>query len=564
MGIFADKCRVLVDPATGRALSGAALEKAKADQKWPRCGNVVRKAAKFCNKCGTPAPKGWWRCPSCKKVVGNDSHYCWNCNAQLQPEARVNMAGGVWNKEPGVFAQRFEIGDIQSMLKKDLQIQAGSVALLLDGGKFRGRIDAGQYDPDSLLHKINHFGSPPPRSVILVDAGDVILPVRLLDLRSSEGMALEFYGEIVLRLQVKEAQHFIENRMKDQRELTYERFSEILQGELRHAVDALCVTSTIDDLIRDPERRIRLQDTMSETLKVTLSRSGIDLIHVSSAEFSGDAYEELLEKQGDVEQKRREIEYEKQLRDMLSVETMDQFKTEQELREYQELLTHEYAISAKQREREEQVLLEGWRRKDELELQQHVFQVQLKAASHDMLLESERTDHELEQQLKVETHGRDKLVKEADSAAQARAHTFAQEAAETEQALVWRRKKNEINADAKERDAARRAGLDELTLLADIEDPQQRQQMMEIMKLKMQQGQTPEQILAAAASTSGAAADALARLKEADSKHDRDVLRQMKEVYEEAHAREERNLDRMLRPVTEAAKKEVGDTIINK
>ena len=565
MGIFADKCRSLIDPSTGRALSGEALEKARAEKKWPRCNNHVKKTAKFCNKCGLPAPKGWWRCPSCKKIVGNDSHYCWNCDAQLQPESRVNIAGGVWNKDPIVFAQRFEIGDIKSMLKKDLQIQAGTLALLLDGGRYKGNIKAGQYDPDSLLHKISLFGSPAPRSVILVDAGDVILPVRVDELRSSEGMPLEFYGEIVLRFNPKGAQAFIENRMKDGGELTYENLSDLLQSELRHAVDAMCTTSTIDDLIRDPERRIRLQDSMAEALKVTLGRSGMDLIHVSSAEFCGDEYEELLEKQGENEQKRREIEYEAQLREMLSQETMEKFKSEQDLKEYLETLTHEYNISEKQRDREEKVLLVGWRRQDELEDQQHEFQKQLEKASHEMQLESDQADHEVSQQEKLDDHARSKDVKDAEASAQARAATFDQEKNETDQALEWRKQKGDIKATEKERDSKRRQGLDELELLADIEDPQQRHDLMELMKLKMQQGQSAEQILAAAASSSSVAADALARMKESESRHDKEVLEQMKEVFKDSQDRQEKNLGVAMDAVKVAAKQQDGgNTTINK
>lgn len=565
MGIFADKCRSLVDPSTGRALSGEALDKALTEKKWPRCNNAVRKTAKFCNKCGTPAPKGWWKCPSCKKVVGNDSHYCWNCDTQLQPETRVNIAGGIWNKEPLVFAQRFEIGDIKSMLKKGLQIQAGTVALMLDGGKYKGRMKAGKHNSESLLRMLNHFGSPTPRTAILVDAGDVILPVRVGDLRSSEGMALEFYGEIVLCFNADGAQRFIANRFKDSRELTYENLSELLQSEVRHAVDSMCATSTIDDLVRDPQRRIRLQDEMADVLNVTLERSGIDLIHVSSAEFCGDEYEELLEKQGENEQKRREIEYEKQLRDMLSTETMDKFKSEQDLKEYQELLAHEYNISDKQRGREEKVLLEGWHRQDELEAQQHEFQLELEQASHEHNLDASQTDHDIAQSEKKGDFSRSEEVKNAEASAQARGASFEQEKVETEQALEWRKKKSDIKADAKDREVNRRKGIDELELLADIEDPQQRSDLMELMKLKMQQGQSAEQILAAAAASSSVAADALARMKESESKHDREVLNEIKQVFEDSQDRQDKNLSVAMDAVKVAATKQDGaSNIINK
>jgi hypothetical protein len=564
MGIFADKCRSLIDPKTGRALSGEALEKAQLEKKWPRCNNQVKKAAKFCNKCGSPAPKGWWKCPNCKKIVGNDSHYCWNCNAQLQPEMRVNIAGGVWNKESGVFAQRFEIGDIKQMLKKDLQIQAGTMALLLDGGKYKGLIKAGQYDPDSLLHKINHFGTPPPRTVILVDSGDVILPVRVSKLRSSEGMALEFYGEIVFRFNPKQAQDFVENRFKDSGELSYEDLSDLLRGDLRHAVDAMCTTSTIDDLIRDPERRIRLQDEVASSLQVTLARSGLDLVHISSAEFSGNEYEALLEKQGGNEQKRREIEYEAQLRNMLSQETMESFKSEQDLKEYQELLVHEYNISSQQRDREEVVLLRGWASKDELEDQQHAFLVELNKAHHAMQLDTEQVEHTILQDEKRDEYDRSKNVKRAETQAQVRDAAFQQEIKETEQALAWREKKSKMKADEKDRDIQRRQGLNELELLTDIEDSQQRRDLMELMKLKMQQGQSAEQILALAAASSPAAADALARMKASESQHDKEILEQMKVSMKESQSRQDKTIEMAMDTVKAVAKKESGNTIINK
>ena len=503
MGIFADKCRALIDPETGRALSGEALKRARNEdesifKRWPRCNNSVKKAAKFCNKCGSPAPKGWWKCPHCKKIVGNDSQYCWNCNAKLHPESRVNISGGVWNKEPTVFAQRFEVGDVKSMLKKDLQVQAGTMALLLDGGKFKGKIDAGRYDPDHFLRKLNHFGNPAPRSVVLVDAGDVILPVRVTQLRSSEGMALEFYGEIVLRFNPDQAPLFIENRMKDAAELSYEMLSDLLQGELRHAVDALCTTSTIDDLIRDPERRIRLQDELTSSLKVTLERSGLELVHVSSAEFCGDEYEELLEKQGRNEQKRREIEYEAQLRNMLSQETMEKFKSEQELKEYQELLGNEYRISTLQREREEKVLLDGWAHQDELESRQHEFQKQLEVAHHEMELESERVDHDLDIAQRRGDHGRLEKVKDAETGAHVRSIEFEQEKHETDQALEWRRKKVEIKQEERIAQAQIIAGKSMEELIALCEDATQREQLLRLHEQQLRAGISEREILAQA------------------------------------------------------------------
>ena len=76
------------------------------------------------------------------------------------------MAGGVWRKDVGLFAQRFEIGDVKRLLQSDLLVQEGTVAVVLDGGHVHGILGSGRHNPDSLARAINWFGDPPPRSVV--------------------------------------------------------------------------------------------------------------------------------------------------------------------------------------------------------------------------------------------------------------------------------------------------------------------------------------------------------------------------------------------------------------
>ncbi len=554
MGIFSDKCQSLIDPSSGRALSGERLESARQERRAPTCGNRVRKAARFCNACGSPSPGGWWRCPHCRKWIGNDSKFCPHCNAALYPEARADMASGVWSKAPGLFAQRFEIGDVDRLLKKDLQIQAGTVALLLDGGRYKGMLEAGRHDPASLARKINHFGDPPPRSAVLVDAGDVALPLHIENLRSSEGYPLEFYGEIILRFRQdnKSALAFIENRFKDARELSFAGLADPLAGELRHAVDALCVRSTVDDLVRDPERRLRLQDEMANTLQVILERSGIDLIHVSSAEFTGEAYEALAEKMGQVEAKRREMEYDQRMSEMLTKDKMAQFKTEQDLLEYQETLAHEHGISQDRRQRERQLLQRGWERQDQLD-----------DLRHNIEMQREKTGAEIDVGGKWDDYENEKTRKSAETAATVRDIQFTQEQKETEWAMKLRAEKDAHKAEMKDRDAKRRSEMTIEQLLPDIEDPDQRRDLLEIFRIKMQAGQTPEQILAAAAGTSPAAADALARMKHGEAERYKNLIDEMKTLYRDTADRQDRNLGTMLEPAKQAAqRKDSSQTIV--
>lgn len=546
MGIFSDRCEALIDPQTGKALGGEALAQARLDPKWPRCRNHVRKAARFCNKCGSPAPGGWWKCPSCHKWIGNDAQYCSHCNTPLYPEDRAVIAGGVWRKETGLFAQRFEIGDIKRLLQNDLQVQEGTVAVVMDGGHIHGILESGRHNPDSLARRINWFGDPPPRSAVMVDAGDVALPLRVEGLRTAEHHPLEFYGEVILRFGTDKnaARAFLENALKGARHVTYEAISSALQGVVRTAVDELCVTSSLDDLVRDPGRRLRLQETMTRAIGEDVGRFGLEIVRVSSAEFTGDEYEDYTEKLGEVDMKRRELEYAATMRAMLNKEAMSQLKDKNELLAYEELAAHEYGIEHAQREQERTILLRGFAHQNELDELRH---------RHDV--ENQSVEQSIGVKIKWDDYNQQLAVRQANTAAETRRIAFAQEMDEAHQALGLRREKQAVEAERKAEDARRRAGMSTAERLMDVDDPALRRELVELMKAGRNQAMTPEQLLAEAAMHNPAAAEALAKMSDQTKHNAETLLAEMKQMYAEANARQDKNLKTMLEPAVEAAKK---------
>jgi len=549
MGIFADKCDALIDPESNRALSGEALARARQEKKWPRCRNRVSKAARFCNACGRPAPGGWWKCPGCNKWVGNSSNYCAHCNTPLQPDTRVDIAGGIWNKGQDVLAQRFEVGDVKRLLKEGLQIQTGTLAILLEAGKVGQTIGAGRYEPDSLARKINWFGSPPPRSVILLDEGDVAIPLRVEALRSAEGMALEFYGEIVLRFDPKRAEAFVANLFKDAETMTYDALGGRLAGEIRHAVDEMCISSTVDDLVRDPQRRLRLEDTLEGTLKEGLTRYGFTLARVSQAEFVGEAYEELAEKQGEVEQTRRRIELDQRLSEMLSKERMGEFKNEYEVGEYAAQLAQERGVVDLHRGREVEILKTAWRRQDEMT-----------GSRHEMDLERDRNAHKIGISAQWDDYTRAKLVEDAGARAQARSKAFEQEARETETALKWRVEKNRIrNEDMREKgDYLKGRSLQDV--LAIMDDPEQRRDLLALREQEIKSGMSERQILAMAAERSPAAAEAMAHIAGLDREDAEARVEELRKLTREMLERDERIMKTALKPGVGVTRNKGGRT----
>ncbi|GEM_PF-661248 len=352
MGLFHDTCEAIVDLKTGQALTGAKLDEAKtlllgasrwnkesvlAQKGWGICGHSVSKKARFCSKCGHGAPNGWVKCPSCHAWVGNDSRFCPHCNYPLHPEERPNLAGGVWDRDPGVFAQRIELSDVTGIAKGGLKIQEGTVAILLDAGKKAAILGPGRHNPEGTLRTINWFGNPPPHSVVMVDSGDCVFRVDFPGMRTAEELPVKVIAEVTIRFNPGEANAFLANVMKSERgvqasggagqpdagtdgtgqdranRLFAEDIGTWLLSEASAAVKDLCLQSKIEDLVKDPERRPRFEDAIGRALKDLLKRSGLELVRVGYVDFVSAEYEEMRKRYGELDAKRRQLEYDKKL-----------------------------------------------------------------------------------------------------------------------------------------------------------------------------------------------------------------------------------------------------------
>lgn len=551
MGLFSDTCTMLIDPATKRALTGEALEKAKQDPRWPRCGYSVKKKARICSRCGHGAPGGWSQCPSCRNWVGNESNFCWNCKTALHPESRDEIAGGVWQKPREGFARRLEVGDIKLALQKGIQIQTGTAAIVLDSGAYKDVLGPGRHNLDSLARRINYWGDPPPRSVILVDSGDVVLPLVTSGLRTSEDIPVDFYAEVCFRFVEKGAEAFVANLFKASERLSYDDLVKTLNGEIRYEVENVCNTSTVEDLVKDPERRTHLEDALQKRLEEVLKRYGLEIVRVASADFSGEAYEKLRAKSGDLELKRREFEFSARLREMLASDKMQELKTEHDLEAYVLQLAQEKGVSTEMRNQELALLK-----------QVHRHELEKGEAAHQMEREMQQAAHAIGVKIIWDDYAFKKLVKEAEAAAAVRRIAFDQEKAETEWALKTRIEKDRIKREDLAETAKILEGKSLQTLIATIDDPERREQLLKLSAQMQQQGQSVEAILAMAADKSPAAAQALAEMARGNRQQMEREFQERQKMTEDAAQRLERIMTEALKAVAEAGK-HAGTTIQN-
>ena len=549
MGLFSDTCQALIDPKTGRKLSGDDLEQARQDPKWPRCGTRVKKAARFCNKCGSGAPGGWWQCPHCNSYVGNESRFCWNCNKPLAPEVRDLMAGGRWFKRPGILAERFDVGDILPLLKKGLIIEAGTQAVLLDAGAVKDVLEPGQHNLDSLARRINHWGTPPPRTVALVDSGDIVIPVRVEALRSSEDYELELYAEIVIAFDPKGAKDFMANFMKTAERVRYEDLSTALAGEIRYVADNITNTSTVADLVKDPERRLRLEDELARTLAKAFDRLGFKLIRVASTDFVSPKYEEERGKNAQLESTRREAEFQQRLREVVQKDRMDQFRSTQELEEYVAQLAQERGVSTELRDQELKLLK-----------QKHSHEFEALERRHQQAMELEQAEHGVG----LKDIGRGEKVKDAKTDDEIARMNAKREMEETAGWLDIKAKKHAVSREDLAERAKILSGLDVQTLITIVDDPERRKELTELQRQNAMQGRKPEEILALAAERSPESAQALKELYRLQTEQKSAAMEEQKEMHKEMADRLERIMKSALETTAESAKRPEGQTNIIK
>lgn len=541
MGLFSDKC--------------------------PDCGSSVSKKARFCSKCGRGAPDGWFKCPQCGNWVGNDSKFCPHCNHPLFPEERIDLAGGVWARKPGEFARRFELDDVRFIKENGLMVQEGTVAVLLDGGKEVKELGPGRHSPLGTLRSINWFGNPPPRAAVMVDAGECVFRVDFTGknsgvgsvasapLRSAEELEVGCVAEITLRFVPGRADRFIANVMKEKRSVAADDIRALIYENAVTAVRDLCTQSTIEDLVKDPERRVRFEDAITRALRDAMKEWGIEIVRTGAVEFYGRAYEEVRAKYGELEKSRRLFEFRKAEIEVFAAAADEEAaagkrdaKREQEAKEYLEQLAQEKQLS--EIERTQELAIATRVSKGEIsateaklaaarELEEHA--KNMTALAHKLELDLTLRNYDREQlvadaenKARLSAIGREERLKDeklstavmGEKVGQAKLNDeierirIERELWEQDKYLDLRRKKDEIkNAELRER-AGILSGKSELELAAlAIDDPAARQAFLEqgLARLKIEQesAMTPEQLLAKHAATSAEAAQALARMAEA-------------------------------------------------
>ena len=490
------------------------------------CGRMVRTKAKFCSKCGGSAPGSWWRCGGCGKLIGSESQSCPHCGRAQNPMIRLDISDGSWCKDEDVFAERFELQDIAPLMSKGLNVQESQNAILLDGGAVSDVLSAGFYKTPDLAADENG-----DKSLVLVDCSEFSLPVRVEGIRTADDIEADLHVVAVLRFDPANAAEFMCNLMGSSlyfkqdaltASLGYDEIAHCLLGDIDTAAREVCNTTTVAELFKDADTRIKLEDHISARLADNLSAVGMRFVRLKEVEFESEVFTKLREMSGQVEAKRREIEFMKRADELANDATRREAMSEYDMEDFMNQLAHEKGIKDYLRVQEIERMRKNWERsqeKDALSYEHDLDDIQQMRQ-----LERDRTDAEFKQEMIDLEHKKDIERRIAEQNAsleftqiEAQVQTIKIEvaakkvAAEQEAAEKWldiKQKKQAFNQEQKINMIKAASGADISALLMAEDDPDKRRDLLAMYEQQQQAKMTPELLLAAAAARGNAAAAA--------------------------------------------------------
>jgi len=505
---------------------------------------------------------------------------------ELSKVAKPLLADDRWARRPGEFAVLVADQDIKGWLAKPLIIEHGTRAMLFQAGKFKGEIGEGRYDMGGFLKRLVHLSPDLAATVVICDAGDVTIDLENGDLWTADTIEVGTAVRLVLRIQDPDAMYV--NLFKGRGCIGLDDIELQLAGEVQMLLSGIVAEHESEDVFTNVEVRNLIETRLRETIEVTLSRLGLELVQLRFISFSGEAYEKIRSEAGElrVEEGRAGIregwtKLHMRLRDTELQGKMDECKSTAELKDFIAQTAHEMKLKDVIRADEIDRLVERFEfeRNRESVLRRIGIQAIEDDSDRDrawlnLLAEERRAD---------EAHKRDLDRQLADAQNEQGIATVRLEVTKLEHIERLRQQHEEHIQDMIEA----RDGLDNLQRVTQIEQDQaDRQQQREaailearskataeallsivdgpaadrivrIEELRNQQNMSPEQILAIAANASPEAANALAAKYQADGQVQAGMADQLRQQIDQQQDVADKHADRLER-VMQSAMEQMG------
>ncbi len=271
------------------------------------CGAENKENSKFCSQCGQLI--AGQICSSCGQPVRYGAAFCSNCGTPVQatgqtsstyPEEFPDLSkSNVWQRRPNDLAHRFEVADLNSYflgLTKKITVMQGTKAIFLQGGKYLGDLPPGTYTAASLLEFLKTLNLYEKTTIILVDDGDIPVDFSIGSLRTSENFNAGVKGKMIVK--IDKPVLLFDNLMKSRLHLETIDLLSSIRNELLNVLQSKIKGCSFEDLYGNLELRKELQQDFEFNLTTTLSRWGLQLVHLPYFDYDESYWQDIIQQRG--------------------------------------------------------------------------------------------------------------------------------------------------------------------------------------------------------------------------------------------------------------------------
>ena len=227
------------------------------------------------------------RCRACGKKHDINDHFCSACGHSLTAELSANR---VWKRNEYEFAVRFEIQDVNGLLRKPLTVEQGTGALWFEGGRYRGFLPAGVYDLGDITKTLGTFHLEERPTVVLVDTGTIPLKFKLElgEITSHNCVPLSAEGMLTVKLDVDEYSteenrskvilSFFENFMKSRTSVSLNELEQAVHDPIRYAAQKFTTIHEARDLREGLADSDGAMEDIKESAKQLMARYGLRIV----------------------------------------------------------------------------------------------------------------------------------------------------------------------------------------------------------------------------------------------------------------------------------------------
>jgi len=267
-------------------------------QKCPQCGAENPSDARFCGQCRFELANVRKVCGACGYSNDGDAKFCQNCGQLLSQSEVAMVHHNRWVMGEKDFATRIETEDLPGLLKRGVNVEAGTNGMMLENGASRGVVPAGAYTLTSFSEKFKQlFQSGLPKQLTIL-----LTRITPTDLEFNAGGCytkdpLKVGVTIRMQVEVNEPAKFLINVLRGRERYSVEELRQYLYPEVESVARGWIRAHTADDLANDLSLKEKFELSIEETLKRTFKQTGLTFLQIRTIEMNL----EVLDRINDIE-----------------------------------------------------------------------------------------------------------------------------------------------------------------------------------------------------------------------------------------------------------------------